>query len=566
MPDPRIFLQTLRETELVAEKVALLRLDADKRYLGQLERAAQTTQLLESDPWASADPYRGGGASTAGLGANPNELFQPGSIGAHSARPGSRRDGAMPPFYRTEQDLWRIVDAARVIEAVCPAAVTVLDVLCQFAIFTGYEYTILEKKKPGDEQNGGSMGVSKETTPDTPGDDPDAPTAPKENPLVGKVQEYLDKWLDSVQWWQWEAELFRRSIRDGEAFAIMEPDEATGMMGLRSVEPEQVKEPAGLLRVRDDHSFRFGILTTKQDTSKPISYNVVSQYNDTTMEHVVHPADEVFHLKSSGQDRQAKRGVSDFFCNVNDFTGVKKLLRYLRESATAQAAIAWVKEEPPGTAPAAMDGTPITTRSGQRENAQYFDGPRTLKVVNGSKYTAGPLGLSGKDSALILVLQAALRNIGARWQMPEGLVSGDASNANYASSLVAEAPFNKAMETRQWYYRCAYKRLIERVLQSAADDGSLPEGENLLDKVEVSVEMPPVVPRNAKEETERNLALNQAGHLSNQTLAARENLDFDDEQANIAASPIEPPSIMLGMEGGDEEGEGESEPDKEKVS
>ena len=167
------------------------------------------------------------------------------------------------------------------------------------------------------------------------------------------------------------------------------------------------------------------------------------------------------------------------------------------------------------------------------------------------------MGLSGKDSALILVLQAALRSICARWQFPESLGSGDASNANMASALVAEAPFVHAMECRQWFYRCGYKRLLERVLW--------PEGS---DEYEISVEMPPVVPRKAKEETERNLALNEAGHLSNQTLAAREDLDFEDEKANMAISPIRTPSIMLGMEGEAEDDtakEGKPEPEGERV-
>ena len=96
------------------------------------------TQLLEHD-WESADPYHGGQALSAGLGSAPNDLYHPGAIGFHSARPGSRAHGGLPPYYRTEMQHWMIVDAARTVEAFCPAAVTVLDVLCQFAIFTGFE-------------------------------------------------------------------------------------------------------------------------------------------------------------------------------------------------------------------------------------------------------------------------------------------------------------------------------------------------------------------------------------------------------------------------------------------
>ena len=44
----------------------------------------------------------------------------------------------MPPFYATEMDLWRMVDASRILEAFCPTYVCILDVLTQFAIFTGF--------------------------------------------------------------------------------------------------------------------------------------------------------------------------------------------------------------------------------------------------------------------------------------------------------------------------------------------------------------------------------------------------------------------------------------------
>ena len=196
--------------------------------------------------------------------------------------------------------------------------------------------------------------------------------------------------------------------------------------------------------------------------------------------------------------------------------------------------------------PAAMGSTGThTTRTGQTMGSVHYDGPTMLDVSAGMKYTAGPLAGTGQSETLIEVLQAALRNIGARWQMPEGIVSGDASNANLASALVAEGPFTRALQTRQWFYRSQYKRLIERVLEKAAIDGLLSEGENLLDKIEVSVEMPPVIARKEKEETERNAILSERGILGNRTWSARENLDRDAEQADMEADPIEPLSMEL---------------------
>jgi hypothetical protein len=186
-----------------------------------------------------------------------------------------------------------------------------------------------------------------------------------------------------------------------------------------------------------------------------------------------------------------------------------------------------------------------------------MSGPEALTVTANHKYHEGPIG---KSETLIETLQAALRNIGSRKQFPEGLVSGDASNANLASALVAEAPFVRARESEQWFYRLEFIAIIERVLEQAALDGLLPEGENLLDQIEVSVEMPPVVPRKALEETQRNQILNERGVLSTQDWSSREDLDFEEQQQKIAEHPIEPPSIMLGLP---DNGEAEDDTAKE---
>ncbi len=519
------FLENLAERHAVADRIELAKLDRDRRTLAALQAQADTTALLE-DCWASSDPYQSGNAQHVGLGSSANDLLIYGAIGRHAARPGSRRDGCMPPYYYTEMQHWHIVDAARTVEAFCPTAVCVLDVLSQFVIFTGFSYTCVPKEAGGDQG------------------------------LADKAQEFLDDWQRRVGWYAWENELFRRSRRDGEAFVVLVEDDTTGELSLRAVEPEQVKEPQDRTAVNsglglgDRGSWRFGILTTREDTSDPLGYWVVSQYNDEKMRGEFYESDEIFHLKTEWVDRQSKRGVSDFFSVANDITGVKKLLRNLREGATVQAAIAWIREHPNEMLPDALgpNAAPITTRGGNSATAVTYEGPTILDVSAGMTYTAGPLGAGDQNSAMILVLQAALRNIGARWQMPEGVVSGDASNANLASALVAEGPFTRALQARQWWYRDQYRQLMERVLDHAAANGLLGGSrEDLLDVLTVSVETPAVIARKQKEDTERNAILSERGILSNQDWSSREDLDFDDQQRKIEESPIEPMVIGMGM-------------------
>ena len=509
-------------------------------------RVEQEVQRILEESWDSADPYRTSRPVAAGLGSAANDLFHPSGISTHSARVGSRQHGDLPPFYRTEQEHWEMIHAVRTLEAFCPTAMNILDVLNQFCIFTGFEYKVVPVTTAADDAA---------DAPERDGDGTEATPAP--SPLgargpqrVAKAQEVLDKWIKAVDWYAWEVEIFRRTRRDGECFLVIEPDELTGLLGLRSVEPECVKEPRDTRRLNarleissKNSSWKYGILTDKNDTATPAGYWVVSQYNDAQNMGTFYPAEEMFHLKTEWIDRQAKRGVSDFFCLANDIPGTKKLLRNLREGATVQAAIVWVREHPEQMTPGAGLGAvapviPTVTRTGQRAPALQLDGPTMLDVTHGMKYTAGPMAGPGKSDTLIKVLQAALRNIGNRWQFPEGAISGDASNADLASALVAEGPFVRSLATRQWWYRNAYKRLLERVLDHAAITGLLgPVRKNILDEIEVAVECPPVAARKLLEETGRNRILFAAGVLSLTTWSAREELDYDDEQANMKTEP-----------------------------
>ncbi len=564
------YLESLGQRELVAEQIEVLRLQQDERTRDALIAAAKP--IYESDPWASQDPFQGARGIPAGLGNSPNDLMFYGALHFHNARPGSRRDGGMPPFYRTLQQHWMIVDAARTLEALCPTAVNILDVLQQFVIFTGFSYTIVDTDKP---ELDASPDDGQPETRDAadPEQVRDNVQTSKNARLVKDAQKFLDKWLKQVDWYSWELELFRRSRLDGEAFLIMEEDE-TGQLGLRSVEPEQVKEPQDQHAVNrkagvdSRHSWRFGILTTKEDTSVPLAYWVVSQYSDASNQGEMFNADEVFHLKTEWVPRQTKRGISDFFSVANDIPGTKKLLRFLRESATVQASVAWTVSNPKGSNFTQLEGgkQKIVTRSGQIADARVIDQVREISMPNGTEYTAGPLAGTGKSQTLIEVLQAALRNIGARWQMPEGIVSGDASNANLASALVAEGPFTRALEARQWWYKVKYRGMMERVLQYAAARGQIGGGEEILDLIEVSVETPAVISRKAKEETERNQILAQDSILSPEDWAARENLDYAEQQAKIQANPLQPMEVQLMGMGIEADENNQSEANQERVT
>lgn len=556
----------MSELEKLQTEREVLLLKREQRTIDRLKE--QDKRAVVEDAWASSDPYTS--RQRPGIQTTSNDLFQH-AFGFHTARPGSRRHGSYPPFYRTEMEHWQIVDAARTLEGLCSTAAEVLDVLTQFAIFTGFTYKVIEKNPERPEPGVDARPMGRENDIQQA----DGGEARRKRPptIVEKAQEVLDKFIKINRWYEWEREIFRRSRRDGEAFVYLEPDPVSGLFLLRSVEPEQVKSPqdAGAIKRQlgadSSMSWWYGILTPKDDTSRAEGYWVVSQYNDAQNLGEFIPAEEMLHVKTEWVDRCAKRGVSDFFSVANDMHGTRKLLRNLRESATVQAAIAWIREHPIDMDVGRAGGVTAASnvnQSGEVVPATRYDGPVMLDVSQGMEYKGGPIGDGQSD--LIQVLQAALRSVGARWQMPEALISGDASNANLASALVAEAPFVRALQTRQWHYKLTYEALMERVLEYAASTGQLGAArDTILDQVAISVEMPPVVPRKLKEETDRNETLHKNEILSRQTWSAREDLDPDEENQLMDEDPPRLP--QNGMDNGDQEGKGETAdvPEGERV-
>lgn len=127
-----------------------------------------------------------------------------------------------------------------------------------------------------------------------------------------------------------------------------------------------------------------------------------------------------------------------------------------------------------------------------------------------------------------------MRLVGIRWSMPEYLISGDASNGNYASTLVAEAPFTKAAEAMQSLEAQARRELIWKVLDCACRLGRFRRwGVETVDElravVEVDVTYPPVAVRNRIEDAQVAEIEKRNGVLSSRTWAEDAGRNYEEE-------------------------------------
>ncbi len=86
----------------------------------------------------------------------------------------------------------------------------------------------------------------------------------------------------------------------------------------------------------------------------------------------------------------------------------------------------------------------------------------------------------------VAAIQAELRACAAALAMPEYMLSGDASNANFSSTMVAEGPAVKTFEEMQADLIEADVEIMERQLQIAARAGLIAgaDADDILDQGE----------------------------------------------------------------------------------
>jgi hypothetical protein len=345
-----------------------------------------------------------------------------------------------------------------------------------------------------------------------------------------------------------DRELDHRSRRHGEALATLRPT-ACGNVRATFVEPSQLTEPTARTRQLEDwifdqglaecsgpSSWSFGVHTPEGRTNEALGYHFVWNAAGTNWDYL--PASRVVHVKRN-VDACVKRGISDFYACSEFLAHSEKLLRNTAMGSATQAAIAYIKEYADGVTrdQAIRQQSDKATRTAQIPTAggstrslyqRRFEPNTVLEVSAGQKYTSGPLG-SERAPRFIEVIQAALRYVGVRWNMPEYMISGDASNANLASALVAESPFVKAREADQLVYSNVFRDLFWKVIRIRFEAGAFSPWVGSFAELQaliyLKIDPPSVATRDRAKEIAADDILRRAGALSVATMAQRDGLD-----------------------------------------
>jgi capsid protein len=394
--------------------------------------------------------------------------------------------------YRSESDLAAIREESRWLASCHPFAISGGENRISYVVGSGHTYKV--RARPGANVD--------EATLDA---------------IRAEILDFTERniWFDRQQ------ECRRRLDRDGEVFLrFFEQD---GRLVVRFIEPEHVAEPPG----RTDCPF--GIETDPQDVETVRAYHV-RRGDDAMTTYERLDASAIQHRKAN-VDRNQPRGVPLWYSVRHNLRRSWKLLRNMSTVASIQAAIAIVRKHTGAHSGsvqqyvAAMATAQRTDAEGNQKTYQQYPAGAIVDLPPGVDYDFPAVGIDVQK--FVGALQAELRAVAARLSMPEFMLSADASNANYASTMVAEGPAVKMFERLQaetiWYDY----QVLRRALETAERAGRLPEGVSAL--VEIDAEAPAVQSRNRLAEAQADQILLATGVVSPQSVAARHGYDWYQE-------------------------------------
>lgn len=428
-------------------------------------------------------------------------------------------EGRCKPFYENEADVQNIRGLGRYLAGADEMAAAILKNLRNYTVGEGYAVTVSARKNRGGEA------------------------------MVPAMQEFVDEFLESNKWTNaGESRAFVGGLIDGEQLLWLQ-DRGQHAPRVRFVGGEHITQPSDP-RMLEDYlglpglCWRFGVATDQGDYEAVHGY-FVDWYGQGSDWAFIPESESVFIKRNV---TISKRGIGEFYIPFFNIDRAARLMGNIAKGATYQASIAGIKQAPPGATNSSLQAGLAAKLAGGMAGevavigadgrSASVTGETTLggKIINtATQYMHGPMG-SPQGPLYVEVYQGVARRVGSRFCMPEYMISSDASNGNYSSSLVAESPFIQSVKHEQSVLADYEEELIWKAIDMAARHGRFQglTGEVLRAVLSIKAE-PPETESRDPEKAEKVFDLQQAaGVLSAKTRAAKSGLDYEEELANGA--------------------------------
>lgn len=353
-----------------------------------------------------------------------------------------------------------------------------------------------------------------------------------------------------------QKEIVKRVLRDGECF--IRYFELNGMVYIRFINPEEIKD----------------IKFSSDDAEMPEYYH--REWVPKGQQEIVKkdiPANEILHIKPPWIDLDMARGRPYLEPVIKRLTQFDQFVnnRVIRNKIMAAIVLEKILH---GSGATASKVSSIT--SGMSDVSKDADVTKASKkmpkagsvIIHNDnieyKWNTADVKASDCKEDARLIKTSIVTGVNA----PE-FILGDASNANYASTLVSENPYVRAMEDLQDTFEAYFKMIFKRVIEKAILANKLSRmsnetivKENLIGmfmpdsdikiikkvkeligqtsskkpvetKTNVEIEFPPMVHRDLKMDTEALQIHSTMGWASDQTIAAKLGYDYEKEQKEI---------------------------------
>lgn len=331
-----------------------------------------------------------------------------------------------------------------------------------------------------------------------------------------KVRDYWKDFGKASKFNRKMKELVRRTFRDGECFVRFFPTKrgSKAVPKMRFIEPSQITST----------KHTFGIQTNAEDVEDVKFYHRKYHIRNAEKTEKI-PASQILHIKIR-VDSNVKRGISllvgvaKYIIKYRSWLDDRIMLNKIRTmfniimkvSGISLSAMAKKFEDvtvlKPGVTPSKK-----LPRSGS-----------VLMSTPNIEYEMKNLNIHAEDTKddgrnIELMFAKALR-------MTEYVVRGDASNSNYASTMVAESPMVRMFSGWQDFFEEEIQELFERVMKEGIRSGAIPRKSN----TECVINFERLITRKIKDETEAFIQQREAGWISDRTASERLGNDFEKEQ------------------------------------
>jgi hypothetical protein len=363
---------------------------------------------------------------------------------------------------------------------------------------------------------------------------------------VPMVREYWDLFKKVNKMILKRREIVRRALSTGEAFLRFFPPSDTDVPLIRFMNPDYIQEPddpklKALIKGNASH----GIETNSDDIEDVLAYWYKGERID---------ASEVYHIKIL-VDSDVKRGRSYLEVVLPLLAMYTGWLKDRMKLNKVRAVVGLLRKVTGGssTQTANIADQDKTTKNTNPDGSSQMRMPEGVSVFTTKNvdYDMKSPNLQASDvqhdgRALLLAVSAGVG-------LPEFMVTSDASNSSYASTMVAEGPAVMEIEDWQDFFGFHFGEIFKKVIETGIASGQIPEkastedwvektdkdGNLMMEKVtvvkpvstEAVISFPDVAVNDIEKETKALLLQLNAELVSTRTASSKLGYDYEKEQA-----------------------------------